>query len=141
MLADVIVTVGLEGRDTHMVHGQIVTDTVLPPFCITLALFGVLAEPLVDILQCHGLVGGAHERFVDKLRIGQLGFVVAGENRGSSRGAIKASRGRNWAGDATAGAYAIHVAVTKEIVRRIWVADKKVIAGLGGGGGAQHGGV
>lgn len=102
-----------------MIHGQIVTNTVLPPFRITLALLGVLAEPLVDVLQRHGLVGGAHERLVNKLRIGQLGFAVAGE--GSSRGAVKASRGRNWAGHAAA--HATHAAVTKQIARRILAAD------------------
>lgn len=72
-----------------MVHGQIVTNAVLPALGVTLALLGVLAEPLVDVLEGHGLVGGAHERLVDKLRIGKLGFAVAGE--GSSRGAVKAS--------------------------------------------------
>ena len=44
------------------------TDAVLPSLGIAFALLSVLTEPLVNVLEGHGLVGGAHEGLVNQLR-------------------------------------------------------------------------
>ena len=51
-------------------------DAVLPTLSVGLALVRVLAEPLVQVLQCHSTPRGAHERAVDELRVRLFLFTV-----------------------------------------------------------------
>lgn len=57
------------GCDTYCVHAQIVADAILPTTPLIDSLAGVVAEPLIDVLQRHGIVRSAHECLVDQLRI------------------------------------------------------------------------
>ena len=57
-----------EGQTYH-VHAKVMPNTILPALAVVLTLVRVFPEPLVDLLQGHGVPGGAQECLVDQLGI------------------------------------------------------------------------
>ena len=64
-------------KNTHLVHGQVVADAVLPTCGAVLGLVRVQGEPLVNLAQSHLVVRLAHESAVENLGIGLLDLAAA----------------------------------------------------------------
>lgn len=61
---------------THGIHAKVMADAVLPSAPFVLGFAGVFPEPLVELLQGHGIIRLAHQSLVDELGVGFIGLVV-----------------------------------------------------------------
>jgi len=58
------------GETSHLVHGQVMSDAILPAFDIWILSFVcIFPEPVVYILKNHGVVRGLFEASENSLRI------------------------------------------------------------------------
>jgi len=70
----------VEREGPYGVHREVVADAVAPAGAGGGAFLSVFDEPLVDLLQGHGVVRCAHQGAVDEFCVGLFGFglVVVG---------------------------------------------------------------